>query len=328
MSHHYIIIPVVSAAVSVACVSALTLAARRLRLLTAHNGVPLVGGIAIAFVYVLSLEVFFREALVSPERILFVCAAFLVFASGLWDDIWELSVAVKIVCQCLACGLLIWSGVRTRIFLLNDAGNIVVTVIWVLGITNAFNLLDIMDGLCAGITVIVALGLFAICVMSGQVRTAQMLLVMIGAASGFLALNMPPAKAYLGNAGSHFLGFLLAAFSIQIGYATLAKQTALISPVFIMGFPVFDTVFVALMRITNGRSAFKKSKDHLALRFLKLGHSEAHALIFMFGGAALFASCGVILSQVPQNIGVFIVLAVLLSAVACTRVMSRVSLND
>ncbi|MFA5100437.1 MAG: MraY family glycosyltransferase, partial [Candidatus Omnitrophota bacterium] len=147
-------------------------------------------------------------------------------------------------------------------FFLNTAANVVVSAVWIIAITNAFNLLDIMDGLCAGVTIVIASGLLFVCILSNDMQNAVLLLVMIGSVGGFLMSNMPPAKVYLGNAGSHFLGFMLAAISINISYASLNHEVSLLSPLLIMGFPIYDTFFVAFLRLKKGKSAIKKSKDH------------------------------------------------------------------
>ncbi|MFA6384532.1 MAG: MraY family glycosyltransferase, partial [Candidatus Omnitrophota bacterium] len=257
-----------------------------------------------------------------------VLSGSIILISGVWDDFRELSVTAKILLQVCAVSVLVSSGFRTHIVLLNTPANIAVTFLWILTITNAFNLLDIMDGLCAIITLAVAAGLFFICILNGDIQNAGLLAIVLGAVAGFLVFNMPSAKLYLGNAGSHYLGFALAVLSINISYAPITRQAALISPVIIMGFPLFDTVFVALMRLKKGRSAFQKSGDHLALRFLKLGHSQKNALLFMLIGAVIFSGSGVIISQVSHTAGIMIAAAVLAAVFAVSWRMARVSFDE
>jgi UDP-GlcNAc:undecaprenyl-phosphate GlcNAc-1-phosphate transferase len=317
MSLNYFVLIVITAVISVGCVFLLSIAARRFQFLSSIKGIPLVGGIAIGVVY----------GLVRFGNTSFILPGFLILVIGLWDDIRELSVAGKICMQIIACGLLIWSGVRTHIVFLNETANIIVTIIWVLAVTNAFNLLDIMDGLCAAITIVVSTGLLAICVINGNVQIAQLLSGMIGAVAGFFLFNLPPAKVYLGNAGSHFLGFMLAAISISIHYASSDRQVALLSPVLIMGFPLFDTFFVAMMRLKSGRSAIRKSKDHLVLRFIKLGHSQKKALIYMVASALIFVVSGILVSWASNLFGAVIVLTVSGYFLALTIKMNKVSID-
>ncbi|HNQ49879.1 MAG TPA: MraY family glycosyltransferase [Candidatus Omnitrophota bacterium] len=257
----------------------------------------------------------------------FIPAALLILASGLWDDVCELAVTGKIITQVAATALLVLLGVRTRIVFLNEPLNIIITFAWVLFITNSFNLLDIMDGLCASVTGIIASGLLIVCLLNGDIGSARLIGIIAGSAAGFLVLNRPEASIYLGNSGSHFLGFVLAAVSIELSYASASRQAALISPVFIMGFPIFDTFFVAVMRMANGRSAVRKSKDHLVLRFLALGHSKRRALIFMSSLAFLFTACGVVMSCVPNSIGAGVIIFVMFVSFIVWRAMSRVRIN-
>jgi UDP-GlcNAc:undecaprenyl-phosphate/decaprenyl-phosphate GlcNAc-1-phosphate transferase len=324
MSIYYLVLIVVTALISIICIFLSSIAARRLNFLSSINGVPPVGGISIGVVFSIFFVISSKLPVPYSGNKAFILAAFLILASGLWDDIRELSVAGKICAQFVACGLLVWSGVRTHIVFLNGIGNIIVTVIWVLAVTNAFNLLDIMDGLCAGITLVVAGGLFTICAINGNVQVALLLSVFIGAVAGFLMFNMPPAKVYLGNAGSHFLGFMLAVISISVHYASSDRQVALLSPVLIMGFPIFDTLFVSMMRLKNGKSAIRKSKDHLALRFIKLGHSQLTALFYMVVSALFFACSGIIVSRTTNFAGSVIVAIVLVYFCALTIKMKKV----
>ena len=312
-------------------VSAYCLSRAFLRFKRLHNasGMSLAGGASIGIVICLSAALL---ALLFPDSYHFYKAlippALLILFAGFWDDIYELTVAGKLIIQLAATALLVVLGLRTRIFFLSDSANILVTFVWVLVITNAFNLLDIMDGLCAVVAIIVALGLSLVCLFTRDMPLSFFLGVFIGAIAGFLPLNLPHARLYLGNSGSHFIGFILAAVSIHMSYASIYNQTALISPVFIMGFPVFDTIFVSFMRLAQGRSAIEKSKDHLALRFLKLGHSKQNALFIMSGGASLFVLCGVVLSRLSGRVGVLMILIVLSASLVLAKAISMVAVDE
>jgi len=288
----------------------------------------MVGGIAIALALTASMALSIKQYCWYYLNTFFVAAALVILIAGFIDDLHEISVSAKICVQLIACILLISGGFRTHIIFLNEMANIAVTVAWVLVITNAFNLLDIIDGLCAAIALLVSAGLLCICLINGHNGPVPVLISLIGALSGFLVFNFPPAKAYLGNAGSHFLGLMLAAVSISISYAPSAQRpVALLSPVLIMGFPIFDTLFVAMMRIFKGRPAVRKSKDHLALRFLKLGHSRIKALLIMFASALVFVAAGVIVSVVQNVAGLIVVLVVAAYFVILTIRMQSVSVD-
>jgi UDP-GlcNAc:undecaprenyl-phosphate GlcNAc-1-phosphate transferase len=129
----------------------------------------------------------------------------------------------------------------------------------------------------------------------------------------------------MGNAGSHFLGFTLAAIAMIISYAPLERKVALVSPILILGFPIFDTAFLILIRWKNKRPILKKSKDHLSLRFLNLGYSKRKALIYMLLLGILFSFSGILVSQLTNQLGVCVIAVVLIIALALTKRMSKVS---
>ena len=205
--------------------------------------------------------------------------------------------------------------------------NLGLTIIWVLGITNAFNHLDVMDGVAVGVAVIAAGGLSIICFLSADSNMLLLFLPLIGAALGFLIFNLPPAKVYLGNAGSHFLGFILASSALALSYAPLERRVALLSPVAVLGFPVFDTVFVVWMRILKRRSAFRKSADHLALRFLKMGHSKSKALFYMLLLALFFSLSGVLLSRLANFPGFILISTVVMAGLLVGVKMAKVAVD-
>ena len=328
MSIHHAYLFAITFALSISCVYFLSIISRRFKFLINSHGISITGGIAIGIIYGSFLLVpFIQRSFFFAGSSGIILPGLFILAGEFWDDIRELSVIGKVFIQIIACVLLIGSGVRTHILFLNTAANVVVTAVWIIAITNAFNLLDIMDGLCAGVTIVIASGLLFVCILSNDIQNAVLLLVMIGSVGGFLMFNMPPAKVYLGNAGSHFLGFMLAAISINISYASLNHEVSLLSPLLIMGFPIYDTFFVAILRIKNGRSAVMKSKDHLALRFLKIGYSHNSALFHMVGLTLLFVVSGIIIVNVANWIGVWVIICVLIYIFALTNKMSRIKID-
>jgi UDP-GlcNAc:undecaprenyl-phosphate GlcNAc-1-phosphate transferase len=233
------------------------------------------------------------------------------FIFGVIDDRYELSVRAKIITQAAAICLLISQGIQTHIAYVGNIFNIVITFVWVIGITNAFNHLDIMDGL-AGLTAFVTnLAFFIIGYVNGNIYVMVFTLVLGGALSSFLIFNLPPAKIYMGNSGSHFLGFILASIALINNYAPLERPIALLSPLFILGLPILDTCFLIIMRIKQKRSPFRKSDDHLAIRFLKSGYSQKKTLLIMFLIATAFSLLGLSMSRLPNYLGMLFVLIVI-----------------
>ncbi len=287
---------------------------------------PLVGGIGLALSFILSSLIVFSIygiANLNIKGVIFASLLMLIF--GIIDDWRELSIISKFLVQIIATSLLIAFGVRTQIIHLGNFFNILITFIWVLGITNAFNHLDIMDGLCAGVGLIVSLSFFIVALLNADVNVAILSLILAAAIISFLFYNFPPAKVYLGNAGSHFLGFTLAAIAMIISYAPLERKVALVSPLLILGLPIYDTTFLILMRWKSKRSILKKSKDHLTLRFLNLGYSHRRTLIYMYMLGILFSLVGILVSQLPNQLGIRLIALVVIIALALTKRMSRVS---
>lgn len=292
------------------------------------KGMPVIGGIGmgLSFIFV-SLSSLFIYRLLSKEVAGIVASSSIMLVFGMIDDWRELSIRIKFLVQIIATGLLIFFGIRTQIIYIGNLFNIIITFIWVVGITNAFNHLDIMDGLAAGTAIIVSSAFFVISIFNGDTRTAIVSLTLVGAVLSFFLYNLPPAKIYMGNAGSHFLGFILAAIALILSYAPLERKIALLSPLVILGFPIFDTTFLFLMRIINNNLPFKKSNDHLALRFLALGHSKARTLFTMLMLCLFFCLCGIAVSQVSNLWGMGTVgFAILVSLVISIK-MSKVVVN-
>lgn len=289
--------------------------------------IPLIGGIAMGLSFIIACLVgfsLFRS--LSQEVRAIIISSFIMLAFGVVDDWKELSILAKFSVQIIATALLIFFGVRTQIIHIGNLANIIITFVWVLGISNAFNHLDVMDGAAAGTALIVSLAFFAIGALNGDIENTILTLALSSAITGFLIYNKPPAKIYMGNSGSHFLGFILAAIALAISYAPLERKVALFSPLLILGFPIFDTAFLIFIRLKNGRSALKKSNDHLVLRLLKLGFSKKRALLFTVAVASFFSFCGVLISQVSNTFGTAILICVALVSLGLTRKMSRVSI--
>ncbi len=288
-------------------------------------GIPFI----ILYLWVHSLGFFYiPRSILSWQVFGIIISSLIMLVFGVVDDWKELSITTKFLTQIIATSLLIFYGIKTQIIFFSNFLNIIVTFIWIIGITNAFNHLDVMDGLAGGTALMVGFAFWTISILTGQMQTAVLSLILSGVVLGFLIYNFPPAKVYMGNCGSHFLGFVLAAIALLISYAPLERKIALLSPILILGLPIFDTAFLILIRIAKGKSAFKKSEDHLALRFLKIGHSKNKALLFMLSLALLFSVCGILLTQVSNALGLAIVVFVLSVNLVLTTKMSRVKVGS
>jgi len=291
------------------------------------RGMPLIGGIAMGLSFVLTCLFWssFYKGL-SPEARGIIVTSFIMLIFGAVDDRRELSVLAKFLVQIIATSLLIFFGIRTQIIYIGNLTNIIITFIWILGISNAFNHLDIIDGLAAAVAIIVSLAFLVISYLNGQMQNAILILALSGAILSFLIYNLPPAKVYMGNSGSHFLGFILAAMALVISYAPLERKAALLSPLLILGLPIFDTAFLILMRLMKKSWPFKKSDDHLALRLLALGYSKKKALLIMLALGLFFSFCGISVSQLSNPYAIAIIILVVLVSLVLTKKMSKISI--
>jgi len=292
------------------------------------SGTPLIGGIAMGVSFLFTcLFIFSLYKNLPREIVAILSASIIILIAGIIDDFRELSVMIKFVVQILATVLVVSFGVRTNIVYIGTFLNIIITFIWIIGITNAFNLLDIIDGLSGGTALIVGLAFFIITLFNADVNTAVIILSLLGAVSAFLIYNFPPAKIYMGNTGSHFLGFVLSAVALVISYASLERKIALLSPIFILGFPIFDTLFLIFMRLGRKKLPFKKTKDHLAMRFAALGYSRRKTLFIMLGVCLCFASGGVLLTRVSNLIGIIIIVVSVLIILLLSKKMNNVVID-
>ncbi|MFH1413460.1 MAG: MraY family glycosyltransferase [Candidatus Omnitrophota bacterium] len=296
--------------------------------LSSPKGISLIGGLGIGLVFIFdSLLGFIIFRNLSEFPIGLIVPAVIILVFGLIDDYRELSIKAKFLVQIAATALLISSGIRTHIVYLGEFLNIIITFIWVLGITNAFNHLDVMDGVAGTIAIVISLGLIIVSIFTYDIKTIILCSALIGSVLGFQIYNFPPARIYMGNSGSHFLGFVLAASAIVISYAPLERKVALISPLLILGFPVFDTLFLIFTRLHKKKIPFKKSNDHLVLRFLALGHSKKKALSTMLICNLFFVVCGILVTVVPNILGVLIIMVVVMASLVITKKMVKVSVD-
>ncbi len=255
--------------------------------------VPLLGGWAIMLGLSASL-IFIRFSTDFPTGTLhslrgILLGGAMIFALGVLDDLKKpkgLSVSVKLAVQALAAFALMYYGVRITLFN-SPQISYPLTFLWVLGITNAFNLLDISDGLCTGSAAVCALGLTVIALPSEFIYVNFGACALLGACAGFWPYNHSKRiKTFLGDSGSTLLGFLIAALAMGTGYSENSNW-GFLAPLLILAVPLFDTGFVAVIRIIKGKNPLKGSNDHAALRLMKAGLSR-HKTLLLFIGAGIF----------------------------------------
>jgi len=242
----------------------------------------LLGGVAIYLAFVAGCLIFAPHA---PGVRLIMAAGALLFVAGLIDDLVQIKPYTKLVLQLIVAALVVYFSRRlpwTNI----EAANIFITIFWLVGITNAVNLLDNMDGLAGGVSVIACVFLTITLLLNGQ--TGQALLpALLGAASlGFLIFNFNPASIFMGDCGSLFLGFAMGAIALLSDYdRTRNLGAVLLTPVLIMLIPIFDTFMVTVMRKLSGRPISQGGRDHTSHRLVALGVSERRAVLLLYAMA-------------------------------------------
>lgn len=243
---------------------------------THKEPVPYLGGIAIGVGFIVSLLVirFFTSFPTGTLRALrgIIFGGIIIMLVGLLDDIKPVNFKIKFFIQLLLAIILILFGIRIR-FISPVYLSVLFTILWVVGITNAFNIIDVMDGLSAGIAIIACLFFFFIGLPTEQIYVNFAAVALMGSCLGFLKYNFIPAKIFMGDLGSLFIGFVLAAISLGESY-TRINNIALFSPILILGVPLYDTLLVMILRFQQGKSIFLGSRDHYALRLEVLGFNR------------------------------------------------------
>ncbi len=254
-----------------------------------------------------------------------VFGAVLIFISGLYDDVKGLRPYVKLIIHIIAGVLVMTSGVFLGNGLLPGYIAIPITLLWVVGITNAMNLLDNMDGLCSGISGIIGLFLGIIFLLNDQSVLSLLSFTVSGAAFGFLVYNFSSAKIFMGDSGSLFLGFLLSTIALMGTYVT--KSHVMLSlgiPLLIMSLPIFDTTLVTISRKYFNRPISQGGRDHSSHRLIALGYSERKTLLVMYGIAIFGGGIAIGLIYLNLSISLLLVILSLILFVGSGAFLSRV----
>lgn len=246
--------------------------------------IPRIGGVSF-FLGILIVNIIFNRSLI-VERILL--GGTLIFLVGLLDDFVELKPKPKFWLTFLAVLISVVVGVRVDVWripytkiIIRDFWAHIISFIWLLGITNAMNFIDGLDGLAGGIAVISSFSLLIISLILNRFEMAIFLASILGGVLGFLFFNFPPASIFMGDSGAMFLGFILGAVSI-IGVLKISTVINLFFPVIILGFPVLDTAFSIVRRVLEGRAPWKFDKDHIHHRFIKIGMNVEQSIAFIY----------------------------------------------
>ncbi len=285
-----------------------------------HNHpIPRMGGLAIFVGFLLSIIVFVSF---STQVMGIIIGALIIAMMGAVDDIMNLNAWVKLAVQVLAalvairCGIVFTAISNPNFLSYNTTIQIgwlamPLTVLWIVGCTNAINLIDGLDGLAVGVSAISSFSMMIVALFVADPNTTFILAALCGACVGFMPYNMNPAKIFMGDVGSQFLGYVLATTSIM-GLFKLHTVITFIVPVLAMAIPLADTAFAFIRRILKGQSPFHADKGHFHHRLLALGLSQKQAVAVLYGVSAIMGLLGVLLAGKNTVMRILCVLAAFL----------------
>jgi UDP-GlcNAc:undecaprenyl-phosphate GlcNAc-1-phosphate transferase len=283
--------------------------------------IPLLGGLAMYVGVMLAILIAFDGA-ARAQSIGIVTGATLVALVGFLDDRGWLHHQIKLfLAMPLAAVILLASGIHTQVFAVFVGGrtgywlDAILTIVWVVGITASFSILDHMDGLCAGVAAMASVFFALLAYLNGQNLVTALAAAVLGAAAGFLRWNFKPAKIFMGDGGAMFLGFLMATLALKLRLEQTTTLASWLAPVLILSAAIFDTTLVTFSRSRRGLLPFATpGKDHSAHRLANLGLGQRGAVLAMYLAGAISGGAAVLVSYL-SSLGAALVAAGVLLAV-------------
>ena len=275
---------------------------------------PRLGGLAIYIAFmvaaVASLEM-------TMDIVGILVGATVIVIVGVLDDKYQLPAKVKLLGQIFAACVLVLFDIRIE-WINNPFGgyfyldylSIPLTIFWVISFTNVVNLIDGLDGLAAGVSAIASLTVILVAVQMGYYHIAVMTAALAGGIIGFIRYNFNPAPIFMGDTGSMFIGYMLAAISVY-GAVKTAATVALIVPAIALGLPIMDTAFAIMRRYSNGRPIFQPDKGHLHHRLLAMGMNQKQAVLLMYGITAILGIAAVLWAEFDGFYAALIIAAII-----------------
>lgn len=296
--------------------------------------VPLWGGLAMYGSTILALALFAGDLDEAARfQILgIVMDASLLVVVGSLDDGGVLHHQIKLfVAMPIAALILIATGIHANVFsAIVGTGlpwvlvDVALTLLWVVGITAAFSILDHMDGLCAGVAALAAAVFLLYAVSDGQVLVGTLAAAVLGASLGFLRWNFNPARIFMGDGGAMFLGFMMATLGLKLRVTNVSPEIAVAIPVFILGVPIFDTTLVIVSRTRRGLLPFAApGKDHTSHRLATLGLGHKRAVLVLYAAGAISGAAALALGRISTGAAVLLVAVALAASLAAIVALER-----
>ncbi len=277
---------------------------------------PRLGGLAIFISSTIGMFIFSD---IKSEPLLWIMLGSLVIITlGIIDDIKPLSAKIKLLFQVIAASIVIFGGINIEFINVPMSDKVIylggwsylITILWIVGITNALNLIDGLDGLATGVSSISLATIFIMSLSMGNTLVMTITLILLGASLGFLVFNFYPAKIFLGDSGSLYLGFFLATLSI-LGFKNVAVVSFLF-PIVILAVPIFDTIFAIIRRFRLKTPITDADKGHLHHCLHEMGFSHRKTVLLIYGISILFGLAAIFLSQASFWVGLLIIISLTL----------------
>lgn len=290
--------------------------------------IPRMGGLAIFLGFIISVLLFSE---VDDQMKGILLGAVIITIMGIIDDITPLRASLKLIVQIIAALIPIYYGVQItcisnpNIFSDNLYWNfgwlsIPITVLWIVGLTNAVNLIDGLDGLAIGVSAIGAMTMLVIAILVSEPQIAVIMAALVGACIGFMPYNMNPAKIFMGDTGSTFLGYILACISIQ-GLFKFYVGISFIVPFLILGLPIFDTAFAILRRLAHGQNPMSPDRSHVHHRLIDMGLNQKQAVAVLYVISAILGLSAVMVATNGELKALVCLVAMLVIGVMAGRVV-------
>jgi len=268
-----------------------------------HNEpVPRMGGVAIVLGFMIAMLVLlpFVPELQSRQFLGFMAGALIIAAAGVLDDIYSIRPKTKLIMQILAALVVIFTGTQINMFnwpVLThlDIFSGPITLLWIVGVTNAVNLIDGVDGLAAGVCSICSLCLMVLCILSGSPMAVIFTSALAGSCMGFLPRNFSPAEVFMGDTGALFLGYVLSVSSI-IGVYKAYTVLSIVIAVLVLALPILDTLFAMLRRFIKGKPIMQADRGHLHHRLIDAGYSQRRAVVVLYGLSAIAGVIAIVIA--------------------------------
>lgn len=285
--------------------------------------VPYLGGLGVYLAFLVTLAVTFDF---DREVLGLILAGTIVLVLGLIDDFRALTPGVKFIGQLLAAAVLIKSGIYIKLVFLPLWVTIPLTVLWIVAVTNAFNIIDIMDGLSGGVAFCATLPLVVVALVNGRVMIAIVTLALAGALLGFLRYNFHPSQIYLGDTGSMFIGLMMASLAM-LGSYTGSNLLASLCPGIILGVPLFDMLFVMYIRSRRGVPVVLGSPDHFALRLRKWRFSTPQTVVLSYVATLVFGAVALGIMILPLAPAALLLGSLVLALLVAALLLKRIDMK-